>query len=45
MPHRRQAAVDFLQAHHPYEVPEIVSATVDAAESYVNWLASQVAEQ
>jgi periplasmic divalent cation tolerance protein len=44
LPSRQQAAVDFLRAHHPYEVPEIIVALVQASDDYASWLAIQVSE-
>jgi periplasmic divalent cation tolerance protein len=40
----RQLTVDFLNANHPYEVPEIIVSDVEVSESYATWLASQVTE-
>ena len=37
----RQAAIEFLQKNHPYELPEILVAVVDASEAYAQWVIEQ----
>lgn len=37
------ALADFIAAHHPYEVPEILAVPVVAGtQSYLNWLAGEL---
>jgi len=39
--HRLQSACRFLQAHHPYEIPEIVAMPIIAGEvGYLKWIES-----
>jgi periplasmic divalent cation tolerance protein len=44
LPWRLQAVVEFLQANHSYEVPEIIVSSFEASSSYMSWLSDQVSE-
>lgn len=39
---QREIIVEFLQANHPYEVPEIVVIDVEPSQSYAAWIAAEV---
>jgi len=39
---KRAELVDWLGKHHPYELPEIVAAEMDASDAYAGWLRSCV---
>jgi periplasmic divalent cation tolerance protein len=34
--------IDYLQAHHPYELPEVLVSNVQASPKYARWLREQV---
>ncbi len=37
-----QAIIELVKEKHPYELPEILIASVDCSEEYARWLQSQV---
>jgi len=40
---RKQEALDWLQRHHPYDLPEISWVFHDCSEQYAQWIDSAVA--
>jgi len=38
----QDAVLDWLQGHHPYELPEIVWFPVDTSDGYSAWLRDQL---
>lgn len=38
----RSQLIDYLQTHHPYELPEILTHSIQASVEYGNWLKNQV---
>ena len=39
---RLSQMIDYLQAHHPYELPEVLVSSVQATPQYARWLQEQV---
>ena len=39
---RRAQLIDYLRAHHPYELPEIVTCVIQSTPEYAAWLIEQV---
>ena len=39
---RLSQMIDYLQAHHPYELPEVLVSSVQASPQYACWLQEQV---
>ncbi len=39
---RLSQMMDYLQAHHPYELPEVLVSSVQATPEYARWLQEQV---
>ncbi len=38
----RSQLIDYLQTHHPYELPEILTHSIQASAEYGDWLKDQV---
>jgi periplasmic divalent cation tolerance protein len=34
----RQAVIKWLQKHHPYDIPEIISLDAEASSTYLQWM-------
>ena len=39
---RLSQLIDYLQAHHPYELPEVLVSSMQATPEYARWLQEQV---
>ena len=39
---RLSQLIDYLQAHHPYKLPEVLVSSVQATPEYARWLQEQV---
>ncbi len=39
---RLSLLIDYLQTHHPYELPEVLVSSVQATPEYARWLREQV---
>ncbi len=39
---RQSSLIAYLKAHHPYELPEVISIQMHATPEYANWLNDQV---
>lgn len=41
-PRAKQKLLEFIQTYHAYEVPQLLIATVEASQSYAEWVEREV---